>query len=287
VIINIYLTVIKIYQPVPVQKNDPHGHKPAGSTGEKRFMGAALGTMTEICELKTEITGLRTDLKRFIEKANQQHVDAVLGDVKKEYAGVFADHQVVTAKADLSARMVEDCSMRESCFGLFMEFLENSARHIRDGVVSEEHIQSYGKQMKALRKKGPYDHCDTCFGEVGRLFEKQVELMRTLGIYRKNRGTVDTVAEIPDESVVKDLLEPVASIQRFQIVKALATGTRTFSDISQLTGLRGGNLLFHIKKLTDSGMILQRHERGDYIITDKGYKTMMAVSELHRLLNPA
>ncbi len=250
-------------------------------------MGAALGTMTEIRELKTEITGLRTDLKRFIERANQQHVDAVLGDLKKEYSGVIADHQVGTAKADLSARMIGDCGMRESCFALFMEFLDNSARHIRDGEVTDELIQSYRKQMKTLRKKGPFDHCDTCFSEVGRLFEKQVALMKTLGIYRKSPGTAGTVAEIPDESVVKDLLEPVANAQRFQILKALATGTRTFSDISQLTGLRGGNLLFHIRKLTDSGMILQRHDRGDYIITDKGFKTMTAISELHRLLNPA
>ena len=75
-------------------------------------MGAALGTMTEIRELKTEITGLRTDLKRFIERANQQHVDAVLGDIKKEYAGVFADHQVGTAKADLSA--TDDRRMRDA-----------------------------------------------------------------------------------------------------------------------------------------------------------------------------
>ena len=249
-------------------------------------MGAALGTMTEIRELKTEISGLRTDLKRFVERANQQHIDAVLSDVKKEYAGVFADHQIGTAKADLSARMVEGCGMRETCFGVFIKFLENSARHIRDGEVSDELIQSYRKQMKALRKKGPHDHCDTCFGEVGRLFEKQVDLMQTLGIYRKSPGTADTIAEIPEEAVVKELLEPVASVQRFQIVKALATGTRTFSDISQLTGLRGGNLLFHIRKLTESGMILQRHERGDYIITDKGYKTMIAISELHWLLNP-
>ena len=57
--------------------------------------------------------------------------------------------------------------------------------------------------------------------------------MQTLGIYRKSPGTADEVAEIPDESVVKDLLEPVASVQRIQIVKALATGTRTFSDISR------------------------------------------------------
>ena len=248
-------------------------------------MGAALGTMTEIRELKTEITGLRTDLKRFIERANQQHVDAVLDDVKKEYAGVFVNHQVGTAKADLQAHMVEDCGMRETCFALFIEFLENSAQHIRDGEVSDELIQSYREQMKTFRKKGPYDRCNTCFTEVGRLFEKQVALMKTLGIYQKSPDTADVVAEIPDEAVVKDLLEPVASIQRFQIMKALATGTRTFSDISELTGLRGGNLLFHIRKLTDSGMILQRHGRGDYIITDKGYKTIAAIGELHRVLS--
>ncbi len=50
-------------------------------------MGATLGAMTEIRELKTEITGLRTDLKRFVERANQQHVDTVLGVIKKDTPG--------------------------------------------------------------------------------------------------------------------------------------------------------------------------------------------------------
>jgi predicted transcriptional regulator len=85
--------------------------------------------------------------------------------------------------------------------------------------------------------------------------------------------------------VVKDLLEPVANIQRFMILRALSVQTRTFSDISQLTGLRGGNLLFHVRKLTESGMILQRHERGDYIITDKGFKTLTAISELSQRIH--
>ena len=43
---------------------------------ERRVWEQYLGTMTEIRELKTEITGLRTDLKRFVERANQQHLDA-------------------------------------------------------------------------------------------------------------------------------------------------------------------------------------------------------------------
>ena len=55
--------------------------------------------------------------------------------------------------------------------------------------------------------------------------------------------------------------------------------------MTHLTGLRGGNLLFHIKKMTDSGMILQRHERGDYVITYKGYKTVNAIAVLHKWLN--
>lgn len=241
--------------------------------------------MTEIRELKMEIIGLRTDLKRFIERANQQHVDVVLADIKKEYTGVIVDHQVGTAKADLSARMVEDCAKRKTCYGVFVEFLENSARHITDGNISDELIQSYRERIKTLRQKGPFDKCDTCFTEVGRLFEKQVALMKTLGIYQKSPDIADVVAEIPDTTVVNDLLEPVANIQRFQIVKSLTTGTRTFSEISQLTGLKGGNLLFHIKKLTESGMILQRHERGDYIITDKGYKTIVAIAELNRSLS--
>lgn len=275
---------MKIYKSFLVQKNDPHGHKHSNQIREES-MGTVLGAMTEIRELKTEITGLRTDLKRFIEQANQQHLEVILGDVKKEYAGVFADHQIGTAKADLSARMVEDCAKRKTCYGVFMEFLENSAQHITDGNISDELIQSYRERMKTLRNKGPYDQCDTCFSEVGRLFEKQVALMKTLGIYQKSPDTSDLVAEIPDQIVVNDLLEPVANIQRFQIVKSLTSGTRTFSDISQLTGLKGGNLLFHIKKLTESGMILQRHERGDYIITDKGFKTLTAIAQLYQLVN--
>jgi DNA-binding transcriptional ArsR family regulator len=248
-------------------------------------MGAALGTLTEIRELKTEITGLRTDLKRFIERANQQHIDGVLGELKKNYAGLFTDHQVETAKADLSSHMVENCAMREKCYGVFMEFLQTSSQHIRDGQVSEEIIQSYREQMKTMQSRGKYDRCDTCFLEVHRLFEKQIDLMQSLGIYRKAADPAGDAMEIDDESVVKGLLEPVANIQRVQILKSLSIQTRTFSDISQMTGLRGGNLLFHVRKLTDAGMILQRHERGDYIITDKGYKTLMAISELSRRLH--
>ena len=249
-------------------------------------MGAVLGSIAEIRELKTEITGLRTDLKRFIERANQQHIDTVLDEIKKNYSGLFADHQVDRAKTDLADHMVKDCAMRDRCFSVFMDFLKNTSQHIRDGSVSEEVIASYREEMKSLQKKGQTPRCDTCFTEVYRLFEKQVDLMQSLGIYAKNGDSPGSSGIIPEERAVKEILEPVANVQRMQILQSLSTQTRTFSDLSALTGLRGGNLLFHVKKLADTGMILQRHERGDYIITEKGFSTLRVVSDLYRALNP-
>ncbi len=239
---------------------------------------------TGIGELKTEILELRNELRRFIANANQQHINVVLEDLKENYADLFRNHQVETARGDLSTHMVANCAMRENCFSLFMEFLQNTARHIQDGNVSDEIIRSYREDLKTMRSKGPSDRCDRCFSEVSRLFEKQVSLMESLGIYNKIDGE-DTLEEIDEEKAVRKILEPLANIQRFQILKSLITQTRTFSEISQMTGLRGGNLLFHIKKLTDSGMIFQRHERGDYMITEKGYTTIKTISELAGKVN--
>lgn len=249
-------------------------------------MGATLGALAEIRDLKSEIAGLRTDMKRFLERANQQHVDMVLGGLKKNYGELFTKSEIESAKENLSGGMVQDCKMREQCFGAFMQFLETTSRHICDGEVSEEVIQSYREQMQALRKKGKFDRCDTCFTEVGRLFEKQINLMQALGVYRKPAEERRNLADIPEDAVVREILEPVANVQRFQILRALATETRTFSEISQITGLRGGNLLFHIRKMADTGMILQRHERGDYIITEKGFRTLTAISDLAREILP-
>ncbi len=239
---------------------------------------------TEIGELKSEISELRNELKRFITNANRQHINSVLEELKDNYSDLFRKQQVETASGDLSTHMVADCAMRENCFSVFMEFLQNTVRHIQDSNVSEEIIRSYREDLKSMRSKNPSDTCDTCFSEVSRLFEKQVSLMESLGIYNKIEGE-DTIQEIEGEIVVRKILEPLANIQRFQILKSLITQTRTFSEISQMTGLRGGNLLFHIKKLTDSGMIFQRHERGDYMITEKGYTTIKTISELAGQVN--
>ncbi|MDW7727389.1 MAG: hypothetical protein SCH70_09850 [Candidatus Methanoperedens sp.] len=63
-------------------------------------------------------------------------------------------------------------------------------------------------------------------------------------------------------------------------MKAVSIETKTFSEFSEHTGLRGGNLLFHLQKLLDSGMILQRHGRRDYMATEKGYKVLRGIGDV-------
>lgn len=244
------------------------------------------GTSTpELHELTSEISGLRSELRRFIEHANTQNLQVVVSDLKNSYADLFVDHHIGQAKTELPVRMVPDCVMHENCFAVFMDFLQVTAHQIKNERVSEDLVRSYREQLQGMKKKGPFDRCDTCFLEVSRLFEKQVDLMKSLGIYERNDRMTTVSAEISETELVKKILEPVANVQRFQILRSLGGQTRTFSDLSHLTGLRGGNLLFHIKRLTDTGMILQRHERGDYVITEKGWKTLNQVIDLYTALN--
>ena len=41
--------------------------------------------------------------------------------------------------------------MREKCYEVFMNFLQNTSQHIKDGQVSDEIIKSYREQMKTMR----------------------------------------------------------------------------------------------------------------------------------------
>ncbi|MDN7024994.1 ArsR family transcriptional regulator [Methanoculleus sp. FWC-SCC1] len=234
----------------------------------------------EIEDLRSEIAGIRGGIRRFIEHASEQHIDTILGGLRREYAEVFAREHLTDADQSLRERVIQECPMRDRCYAAFYEFLKNAAEHIRDGEVSEEVIRSYRDRLGAMRKGGKFDDCSTCFTETNRLFEKQIDLMRSPGIYRSSQQASGSIAGLPGEVLARGLFEPLANRHRFRILQSLSVEKQTFSDLSTLTDLRGGNLLFHLKKLQDAGMILQRHERGDSIITEKGYKTLKGIGTL-------
>ena len=223
---------------------------------------------------------MREELHRFMERTNQVHIQSIVSGLKTEYTGIISKTHIERAHDCLSYQMVHDCAMHDTCFKIFLDFLTTTSSHIKEGTITDEIVHSYKAQIEEMRKKGPFEKCDTCFLEVRRLFEKQIDLMRSLGILHGQECLIP-VTVFPDEKIVSEIVEPIASTTRFQILQAVSAETKTFSDLSHLTKLRGGNLLFHIKKLQEAGMIIQRHERGDYVITEKGFRVLSSIREVY------
>ncbi len=241
----------------------------------------------EVNAIKSKLADMHDDIKRFMEQSNQQHLASILDDCRNKFSGIILGYAEDEIESGLESNMVKGCHMKETCNALFHDLLENNLGQIRRGDVSEDSINHTRSKMEQMRKKAPYEQCRDCFSEAARLFDKQLELMRSLRVYRDSNVMKEQMNVLSEEGVVIEVLEPLSNRQRLQMLKALSTETMTFSSLSALTNLRGGNLLFHLQKLLDSGMILQRHERGDYMITEKGFKALRGITELYSDLTSA
>jgi predicted transcriptional regulator len=239
----------------------------------------------DLLEIKGKLNEIHKDMKRFIEQSNQQHLDTVLSGSRSHFTNAIIGHVIGDIDEDLESNMVKKCEMRETCKLNFTGFLQNNAGLMKNDNVHQDVILKNQSDLNGMRSNAPSKQCEKCFSNVQALFGKQVDLMRSLQIYNTDKEKKQDLSVLPEELIVNNILEPISNKQRLQILKAIAIETKTFSALSELTGLRGGNLLFHVQKLLDSGMILQRHERGDYMITDKGFKVLRSIGDMYSMLN--
>lgn len=237
----------------------------------------------EIIDTNAKLEAIHQDIKRLMEKSNQEYLDLMLANLKKDILSSITVYVTDDIENGLEKSMVDPCQMRETCKTRFTQFLGENAKLIKQYNVPKEIIKSKRSELDEIRKTAPFDKCNICFSEVDSIFNKQINLISSLQIYENEEDKTD-ISSIPEEVMVKNVLEPISNKQRLQILKYMASETRTFTAISELTGLRGGNLLFHIQKLLESNLILQRHERGDYMITEKGYNLLIMLSNFKKYL---
>lgn len=238
----------------------------------------------EITEIKAKLGVIQKDIKNLMENTNQQYIDLILSNSKKEFITALTGYLNHDIESTIENGMIIECEMKNECKIIFKTFLQKNASLINQDNIPEEAIVENQAELTKLKSEALFEKCKTCFSEISILFEKQVNLMRSLCIYSTNQEKKQDISVICEESLVKDVLEPLSNRQRLQILKSMANETKTFSSLSELTGLKGGNLLFHLQKLLDGDMILQRHERGDYMLTEKGYKLLLVLSEVNTLL---
>ncbi|MDD3041472.1 MAG: winged helix-turn-helix domain-containing protein [Methanosarcinaceae archaeon] len=236
----------------------------------------------ELHSIKEEVSSLRNEFSLFLQRANQQYIDLMLTEMKKNVMKPMIDYLCEDASEKMHERMTTPCKMRELCESAFGDFFQETARLIGREKVDDETINLYRKKLKEMKEQTKTENCGKCFSEASVMFEKQIKLMHSLQIYESvdgGSGEVD-ISKIQPEKMVPEICEPIANKQRLLMLKALSGESKSFSELSKLTRLRGGNLLFHLQKLLDTGMVLQRNERGDYILTRKGYSTLQGLSRI-------
>ena len=236
--------------------------------------------------IDSKLDSIHRDLKCLMERSNKEYLDLMLANLKDEFYNSINSYISEDIETRLEKNMVNPCDMRETCKSKFTGYLLDNKDLILKDNVSNDIINNKRIELAEIKKDAPYNACENCFSEVRSLFDKQLGLVNSIKIYNNdiNEERRIEIASISDEIIVKKVLEPLSNKQRLQILKSMASETRTFSSISELTGLRGGNLLFHIQKLLETDLILQRHERGDYMITQKGFKLLLILVEVNKLL---
>jgi predicted transcriptional regulator len=216
-----------------------------------------------------------------MEYSKRLRFEAALENSRQEYSHAFLNYLFEDIEAGLNRNMVKKCPEKETCTSSFTAFLQNNAGLIKNNKIDEALILDNSKKLNELKCGASYSICEQCFSEVSSLFTKQISLMRSMRIYENNKGQKPDISALETGVVMNEILEPISNKQRLDILKAVAFEPKSFSALSKLTTLIAGHLHFHLHKLLDGNLILQQHERGDYMITEKGFKILKSLNEMY------
>lgn len=232
----------------------------------------------ELQEIHAALDEIKADLRKLTDAT--AHGAVLQRGPESRSMDVLLNQLFEDIDTGLEKGMVKRCGMREACKVVFTDLLQKSAGLVGSDSVSEEEVNKYRTELERRKNEAPKNQCSRCFGEVSDLFDKHIRVTRALRIYRREDETRKNIEMLAEDLIIKDVLVPVSNRQRLQIMKMLFSQARSFSYISDQSGLRGGNLLFHLQRLSDSGMIVQQHDRGDYFLTERGYRVLRALWDL-------
>lgn len=232
----------------------------------------------EITALRTEIQALRTELRCHTDRSAVPERMTALDAFRKNCADAVITAELAGAKDALAAKAA-NCPHREDCLPCLARTFALLLESLRTGRLSTEELADIRREFEAAQKPCSFASCSGCLIEANRLFASQVRLLKSAGVYAGDENEL-RIQELSDEAVVAWIGEPLSNVVRVKILKSLASEPKSFADLSRLTGLRGGNLLFHLEKLLIAGVILQKGERKEYTLTTRGHELLVSAASL-------
>ena len=162
--------------------------------------------LKEVNGIKSKLDIMHEDMKRFMERSNQQHLNSIVDGCRSDFFDVIRGYATDEIESSLEGKISKDCHMKNACKALFSDLLNSSLDQIKRGEVSADSINDAKSKLEEMRRRSPYDQCKTCFSEVARLLDKQIDLMRSLRVYRENDLTGESMESLPEKETVVELL---------------------------------------------------------------------------------
>ncbi len=144
----------------------------------------------------------------------------------------------------------------------------------RDVNASLEDAEPFFQDLTALMEKEMEGGNAKGIALLGGLYEDNGTGRRAW--WASRQGIESLLANLERDLVrVADLASALSSPSRLEIMGGLCHGPRRFSDLSRITGVKGGQLTHHIHPLTRQGLVKKQHDA--YAITNKGWKVLHAI----------
>ncbi|MDA0525307.1 winged helix-turn-helix domain-containing protein [Methanococcoides alaskense] len=174
--------------------------------------------------------------------------------------------------------------MWEHCEPIYIDYFDSLSGYAKKGELSDTNISSLRDKFDKMKELASESkQCSNCLQHAETCFETQIEMLQKMNFYQPDSNEQIQVRDLPEEQISILIGDPLSSAVRVQILKALYDEGKSFTTLSKLTKLCGGNLLFHLDKLQSKGLIRQREERGEYQIVLQGHNLLNSLIDIVKI----
>ena len=183
-----------------------------------------------------------------------------------------------------SCQILDECTtfIERGALKVLRVFMENGA---------QEALSILNKKSDFLDGENVIQNCSNskCLKKAKTIFTTLEELITTSEEasiqYAKDLFSLgeELNLEEGDEEELCELLAPLSNVIRLKILKGLALGSMSYTNLEKKIGVKAGHLLHHLKSLTSAQYVIKEKQNGsfsNYSITPKGLKALKFLSEL-------
>jgi len=228
------------------------------------------------------------ELRAFQGLIIEERIEALRQQMAQGHQRLLLDLVLSTARREFDTVCPNPCSLfnRSECIDFFLCRLKDTAERA-DPDEAERFLAAQVQQDTDLLVRYPEldrSPCRSCYDTYCRerdgLMQAIGKLSSTRQVLRQKKPDM-YIADLPDEQVLSTLIEPLSHPVRFAMLKGLSGGSMSYTELSALTGYKGGHLLFHVTRLVEAGLVVKTEPAGLYSLTEKGMAMMTLVKNLY------